>query len=63
MFYLYVKIELNPRQPNIIQTVRNIGYRFNPELIEVDNDFLAPANLALGRQAHQSHLSPVSRRV
>jgi two-component system OmpR family response regulator len=57
------KIELNPRQPNIIQTVRNIGYRFNPELIEVDNDFLAPANLALGRQAHQSHLSPVSRSV
>ncbi|NJO98349.1 MAG: response regulator transcription factor [Pleurocapsa sp. CRU_1_2] len=57
------KIELNPRQPNIIQTVRNIGYRFNPELIEVDNDFLAPANLALGRQAHQSHLSSVSRRV
>lgn len=28
------KIESNPRQPNIIQTVRNIGYRFNPELID-----------------------------
>ncbi|MDJ0568766.1 MAG: response regulator transcription factor [Pleurocapsa sp. MO_192.B19] len=28
------KIESNPRQPNIIQTVRNIGYCFNPELIE-----------------------------
>jgi two-component system, OmpR family, response regulator len=28
------KIELNPRQPNIIQTVRNVGYRFNPELME-----------------------------
>lgn len=28
------KIELNPRQPNIIQTVRNVGYRFNPELTE-----------------------------
>ena len=29
------KIELNPRQPSIIQTVRNVGYRFNPELIEL----------------------------
>ncbi|MEM8828900.1 MAG: response regulator transcription factor [Cyanobacteria bacterium P01_G01_bin.19] len=28
------KIEVSPRQPNIIQTVRNVGYRFNPELIE-----------------------------
>jgi two-component system, OmpR family, response regulator len=28
------KIELNPRQPSIIQTVRNVGYRFNPELME-----------------------------
>ncbi|BAZ46087.1 two-component response regulator OmpR subfamily protein [Chondrocystis sp. NIES-4102] len=28
------KIELNPRQPHIIQTVRNVGYCFNPELIE-----------------------------
>jgi two-component system OmpR family response regulator len=52
------KIELNPRQPSIIQTVRNIGYRFNPELIETDNIFLAPANLPVG---HQSHLSSVSR--
>ncbi|MEM8718522.1 MAG: response regulator transcription factor [Cyanobacteria bacterium P01_G01_bin.39] len=28
------KIESNPRQPSIIQTVRNVGYCFNPELIE-----------------------------
>lgn len=28
------KIESNPRQPQIIQTVRNVGYRFNPSLIE-----------------------------
>lgn len=27
------KIELNPRQPNIIQTVRNVGYCLNPDLI------------------------------
>jgi two-component system OmpR family response regulator len=25
------KIEVDPRQPNIIQTVRNVGYRFNVE--------------------------------
>ena len=31
------KIESNPRQPNIIQTVRNVGYCFNPELIEDPN--------------------------
>jgi two-component system OmpR family response regulator len=27
------KIETDPRQPSVIQTVRNIGYRFNPALI------------------------------
>ena len=32
------KIETNPRQPNIIQTVRNIGYRFNPELVDNESD-------------------------
>jgi two-component system, OmpR family, response regulator len=54
------KIELNPRQPKIIQTVRNIGYRFNPELVEADNSFLAAVNLPVG---HQSHLSSVSHLV
>jgi two-component system OmpR family response regulator len=27
------KIETDPRQPNLIQTVRNVGYRFNLELL------------------------------
>lgn len=54
------KIELNPRQPSIIQTVRNIGYRFNPELIETDDDSATPVNLAV---SSQSHLSPVSHRL
>ncbi|WP_008317944.1 response regulator transcription factor [Leptolyngbya sp. PCC 6406] len=32
------KIEVDPRQPNIIQTVRNVGYRFNVDrLINVAN--------------------------
>ncbi|NEQ65078.1 MAG: response regulator transcription factor [Symploca sp. SIO1B1] len=28
------KIETDPRQPNLIQTIRNVGYRFNPEIIQ-----------------------------
>lgn len=28
------KIEIDPRQPNLIQTVRNVGYRFNVELLD-----------------------------
>ena len=27
------KIEIDPRQPNLIQTVRNVGYRFNSEVV------------------------------
>lgn len=27
------KIETDPRQPSLIQTVRNVGYRFNPETL------------------------------
>ena len=28
------KIELDPRQPSLIQTVRNVGYRFNAEMLK-----------------------------
>ncbi|MEO8893557.1 MAG: helix-turn-helix domain-containing protein, partial [Coleofasciculaceae cyanobacterium] len=28
------KIETDPRQPSLIQTVRNIGYRFNPAMLQ-----------------------------
>jgi two-component system, OmpR family, response regulator len=28
------KIETDPRQPSLIQTVRNVGYRFNVEMLE-----------------------------
>ena len=52
------KIELNPRQPKIIQTVRNVGYRFNPELIETSN--ITPVNhqktsskLTMNQVSHQ----------
>jgi DNA-binding response OmpR family regulator len=30
------KIEIDPRQPNLIQTVRNVGYRFNVELLDAN---------------------------
>jgi DNA-binding response OmpR family regulator len=36
------KIELDPRQPNIIQTVRNVGYRFNVELLEATRSRAVP---------------------
>ncbi|MGB3135434.1 MAG: response regulator transcription factor [Nodosilinea sp.] len=32
------KIEIDPRQPNIIQTVRNVGYRFNVERISAETN-------------------------
>lgn len=28
------KIEIDPRQPSLIQTVRNVGYRFNIEMLD-----------------------------
>ena len=32
------KIEADPRQPNIIQTVRNVGYRFNIERLTAETN-------------------------
>ena len=29
------KIEIDPRQPSLIQTVRNVGYRFNQESLKI----------------------------
>ena len=50
------KIEYNPRQPNIIQTVRNVGYRFNPELMKEEEN-MNENNLAIASSATISHLS------
>ena len=50
------KIEFNPRQPNIIQTVRNVGYRFNPELIEQKEDIIQK-ELAIAKNSTVSHFS------
>lgn len=30
------KVEVDPRQPNLIQTVRNVGYRFNVEIVNAN---------------------------
>lgn len=30
------KVELDPRQPNLIQTIRNVGYRFNMEILNTN---------------------------
>ncbi len=39
------KIEVDPRQPNLIQTVRNVGYRFNVELVEpIDRNGSTPSD-------------------
>ncbi|MDB9315751.1 response regulator transcription factor [Spirulina sp. CS-785/01] len=36
------KLETHPRQPSIIQTVRNVGYRFNPEFLKGNVPATAP---------------------
>ncbi len=36
------KIEVDPRQPNIIQTVRNVGYRFNVERVPAESNGHSP---------------------
>ncbi|MBE9108326.1 response regulator transcription factor [Nodosilinea sp. LEGE 07298] len=36
------KIEVDPRQPNIIQTVRNVGYRFNVERASAESNGHSP---------------------
>ena len=51
------KIEANPRQPNIIQTVRNVGYRFNPELIESESNLLPQPTIPQQKPTSLSHLS------
>ena len=41
------KIEVDPRQPNIIQTVCNVGYRFNIERVTAEtNGYSRHANIA-----------------
>ncbi|HBB32803.1 MAG TPA: DNA-binding response regulator [Cyanobacteria bacterium UBA8803] len=43
------KIEIDPRQPSLIQTVRNVGYRFNLEILQKNQE------TASHRQTHRNH--------
>jgi len=49
------KLEVDPRQPSLIQTVRNVGYRFNMELLEPGSGAEAEAGISKG-SAQQSAL-------
>lgn len=46
------KIEIDPRQPNLIQTVRNVGYRFNSEMVDADGS---------ARSSRRPPLRPLSK--
>lgn len=48
------KIEVDPRQPNLIQTVRNVGYRFNVELVEANGQAKSMVGKRAGSQALSS---------
>ena len=45
------KIEPNPRQPNLIQTVRNVGYRLNPNII--NNETVIPSEVKTNQYSEQ----------
>ena len=64
------KLEVDPRQPNLIQTVRNVGYRFNPEVMyqprtaELEhpepNRSLETSAVALGSMGNRSNGATVT---
>ncbi len=45
------KLEVDPRQPNLIQTVRNVGYRFNVELLTQSTNGAATSGSLFGESA------------
>lgn len=51
------KIESNPRQPHVIQTVRNVGYRLNPGLIEGKNERSPNSKLNPQKNSNLSRIS------
>ena len=51
------KIESNPRQPYLIQTVRNVGYRLNPDILQGE----PPKSPTVGHfQEHKNNLPSLS---
>lgn len=49
------KIETDPRQPSVIQTVRNVGYRFNPAMIQRDR--IPSGDVATHNPTHNNNSS------
>ncbi len=47
------KVELDPRQPNLIQTIRNVGYRFNMEILNTNISQSQTTKLARERFSNQ----------
>ncbi len=55
------KIEIDPRQPSLIQTVRNVGYRFNADVSERTHSHSAHAGAPPPRTNPSTQ--PVSRMI
>ncbi len=50
------KVEIDPRQPSLIQTIRNVGYRFNMELLKVNS--VQPSEVS---HRHKSNTENIQR--
>lgn len=65
------KLEIDPRQPHLIQTVRNVGYRFNIELLQnqktpsTQENHFAQRGYSPSSNNHspQAHLSVVNQNL
>ena len=51
------KVELDPRQPSLIQTIRNVGYRFNMEIL---NSNLPQSQNKLTKERFNNQRTPLS---
>lgn len=54
------KIEIDPRQPNLIQTVRNVGYRFNVEMVDTNGSSQSAQSRLHAKRSIQRPLSKVA---
>ncbi len=52
------KVELDPRQPSLIQTIRNVGYRFNMEILNVN---IPPSPTKLAKERFSNQRSTLTR--
>lgn len=54
------KIEIDPRQPNLIQTVRNVGYRFNVETVDANGKNHSANSRPHGKKSAMRPLSKIA---